>query len=81
QQPKPVLLDVGEITIPYPWSPNIVDVQTLRVGQLLLIVGSPESTTMAGRRWREAVASASGSLTDEEPIVVLGGPANTYSVS
>lgn len=80
QQPKPVLLDVGEITIPYPWSPNIVDVQTLRVGQLVIIVGSPESTTMAGRRWREAVADASGDLTDEEPIVVLGGPANTYSV-
>src|SRR5688572_21112603 len=36
QQPKPVLLDVGEMDVPYSWSPNIVDVQTLRVGQLLI---------------------------------------------
>jgi neutral ceramidase len=81
QQPKPVLLDVGEMDSPYAWSANIVDIQTFRVGQLILIPASPEVATMAGRRWREAVAAASGRLTDEKPIVIVGGPANTYSVS
>lgn len=79
---KPILLDVGEIENPYLWTPNIVDVQLLRVGQLVIIVSPGEATTMAGRRWREAVHSfAEGiSLTDdEEPIVVLGGPANSYT--
>jgi neutral ceramidase len=82
QHPKPILLDVGEMETPYAWSPNIVDVQTLRVGQLLIIVSPSEATTMSGRRWREAVHSSAKqlSLTGEaEPIVVLGGPANTYA--
>lgn len=80
QVPKPILLDVGEMELPYPWSPNIVDIQTLRVGQLVMLVVSPEVTTMAGRRWREATAEAAKGIVDD-PIVVLGGPANTYSVS
>jgi len=83
QQPKPILLDVGEMSTPYAWSPNIVDVQTLRVGQLLIIVSPSEASTMAGRRWRSAVAESAAQLsltgTTTEPIVVLGGPANTYA--
>ncbi|KAB5566631.1 Neutral/alkaline nonlysosomal ceramidase [Coniochaeta sp. 2T2.1] len=82
QAPKPILLDVGEMETPYAWSPNIVDVQTLRVGQLLIIVSPSEATTMAGRRWRNAVHSAAKKLTltgEAEPVVVLGGPANTYA--
>jgi neutral ceramidase len=79
QYPKPVLLNVGQATVPYQWSPNIVDVQVLRVGQLVIIVSPGEATTMSGRRWREAVhkqIEASGIAKD--PIVVLGGPANSY---
>lgn len=79
---KPILLDVGEIENPYLWTPNVVDIQLLRVGQLLIIVSPGEATTMAGRRWKAALASQarSLSLTDEEdPIVVLGGPANSYT--
>lgn len=80
QRPKPILLDVGEMDTPYAWSPNIVDVQTLRVGQLLIIVSPSEATTMAGRRWRDAVRGAAAPLTGgKEPVVVLGGPANTYA--
>lgn len=77
--PKPVLLNVGEANTPYPWSPNIVDIQVLRVGQLIIIVSPGEATTMSGRRWRSAVASqiASSSIAPD-PIVVLGGPANSY---
>lgn len=91
--PKPILLDVGEIDRPYAWTPNIVDIQVLRVGQLFIIVSPGEATTMAGRRWRDAVrqkassilsdvkAGGSGEEEDyrEKPIVLLGGPANTYT--
>ncbi|KAF2998281.1 hypothetical protein E8E13_007002 [Curvularia kusanoi] len=83
QYPKPVLLNVGQANTPYPWSPNIVDVQTLRIGQLLIIVSPGEATTMSGRRWREAVHNAAASSilasSASDPIVVLGGPANTYA--
>lgn len=79
--PKPILLDVGEIKRPYLWSPNIVDIQLLRVGQVLIIVSPGEATTMAGRRWKESLAAVASrsSLTDGDPIVVLGGPANSYA--
>jgi neutral ceramidase len=77
--PKPILLDVGEIHNPYDWTPNIVDVQAFRVGQLFIIVSPGEATTMAGRRWKHAVADAAASPDAPPPVVVLGGPANSYT--
>lgn len=82
--PKPILLDVGEITSPYLWTPNIVDVQVFRVGQLLIVVSPGEATTMAGRRWKEAVHNSATSLALSgssivDPVVVIGGPANSYT--
>ena len=82
QWPKPVLLDVGEMNLPYAWSANIVDVQALRVGQFIIIVSPSEASTMAGRRWRNAVKTAASDLSltgTAEPFVVLGGPANSYA--
>ncbi|KAK4943041.1 hypothetical protein LTR66_014639, partial [Elasticomyces elasticus] len=87
QAPKRILLDVGETTRPYLWSPNIVDIQFLHVGNLFIIVSPGEATTMAGRRWKKALASTVQSSdsfstkehTNPDPIVVLGGPANTYT--
>lgn len=84
---KPILLDVGEVDKPYAWTPNIVDVQVFRVGQLLVIVSPGEATTMAGRRWKESVRAESIALFDDgarrnsrpSPVVVLGGPANSYT--
>jgi neutral ceramidase len=82
--PKPILLDVGEMTSPYLWTPNVVDVQVLRVGQLLIIVSPGEATTMAGRRWKEAIHESAASLalsgsSSVDPVVVIGGPANSYT--
>ncbi|KAL9000554.1 MAG: hypothetical protein Q9169_000847 [Polycauliona sp. 2 TL-2023] len=84
--PKPILLDVGEIERPYLWTPNIVDVQVLRIGQLLIVVSPGEATTMAGRRWKESISRSASALSltseandDDPPIVVLGGPANSYT--
>lgn len=83
QYPKPILLNTGGAHTPYDWSPNIVDIQMLRVGQLLIVVSPGEATTMSGRRWREAIASAATSKaivpSGTTPIVVLGGPANSYT--
>lgn len=78
--PKPILLDVGAVSNPYAWTPNIVNIQLLRVGQLIIIVSPGEATTMSGRRWKAAIADKSVStLSIPEPIVVIGGPANTYA--
>ncbi|KAK4452358.1 Neutral/alkaline nonlysosomal ceramidase [Podospora aff. communis PSN243] len=89
--PKPILMDVGEMYTPYQWTPNIVDVQVFRAGQLVIIVSPGEASTMAGRRWKEAVHSASAALFEQEgvstsanseisaPVVVIGGPANSYT--
>lgn len=80
QYPKPILLNVGQANTPYAWSPNIVDIQTLRIGQFIIIVSPGEATTMSGRRWREAVHNKV--VQDKiatDPIVVLGGPANSYT--
>ncbi|KAL2866750.1 neutral/alkaline ceramidase [Aspergillus lucknowensis] len=80
QAPKDVLLDVGSISLPYAWSPNIVDIQLLRVGQLTVVISTSEVTTMAGRRWKEAIAkSATDVLSISDPLVVLGSPANSYA--
>jgi neutral ceramidase len=81
QYPKPVLLNVGEANTPYPWSPNIVDIQSFRIGQFIIIIAPGEATTMSGRRWRSAIHTAANSLslTPSPPMVVLGGPANTYA--
>ncbi|KAI1273483.1 Neutral/alkaline nonlysosomal ceramidase [Xylaria sp. FL0933] len=82
---KPILLDVGEVSTPYEWTPNVVDVQAFRVGQLVIIVSPGEATTMSGRRWKNAVArEAEAQFASEEgnveaPVVVLGGPANSYT--
>ncbi|KAI6784483.1 Neutral ceramidase-like protein [Emericellopsis cladophorae] len=79
QGEKPVLLDIGEMFIPYAWGPNIVDIQAFRVGQFVIVTSPSEVGTMAGRRWREAVAAEAEQFLDEEPIVVLTSPANTYA--
>lgn len=86
---KPILLDVGEVQKPYAWTPNIVDVQVFRVGQFIAIVSPGEASTMAGRRWKEAVKDESAALFQDshslkpeqstEPVVVIGGPANSYT--
>ncbi|QUC23100.1 uncharacterized protein UV8b_07341 [Ustilaginoidea virens] len=84
QRPKSIVLDVGEVSRPYAWTPNVVDIQTFRVGQLFIIVSPGEATTMAGRRWKEAVAneglrSFSHELAGQQPVVVLGAPSNSYT--
>lgn len=37
QSPKPILLNVGEITFPVPWAPNILPFQIFRIGNLFIL--------------------------------------------
>ncbi|KAK6169103.1 hypothetical protein SNE40_020219 [Patella caerulea] len=78
--PKPILLDTGEITRPYLWQPTIVDTQIFRIGQLAIIAVPAEFTTMSGRRMRNAVESAlkAGGLP-KDTISVIAGLSNDYA--
>ncbi|XP_076452014.1 neutral ceramidase B-like [Babylonia areolata] len=79
-KPKPILLDTGEITKPYLWQPQIVDVQLFTVGQLAIILPPAEFTTMSGRRTRDAVTHtliSNGWYPDT--VSVIAGLSNDYA--
>ncbi|RLM92607.1 hypothetical protein C2845_PM08G19420 [Panicum miliaceum] len=81
QAPKPILLDTGEMKVPYDWAPAILPIQIIRIGQLVILCVPGEFTTMAGRRLRDAVKNVltnSGQF-DNNIHVVLAGLTNTYS--
>ncbi|OEL17298.1 Neutral ceramidase, partial [Dichanthelium oligosanthes] len=81
QAPKPILLDTGEMKVPYDWAPAILPIQIIRIGQLVILCVPGEFTTMAGRRLRDAVKDVltnSGQF-DNNIHVVLAGLTNTYS--
>ncbi|XP_023732512.1 neutral ceramidase 2 [Lactuca sativa] len=75
QQPKPILLDTGEMKVPYDWAPSILPVQILKIGQMVILSVPGEFTTMAGRRLRDAV----GAVFKGKVHVVIAGLTNTYS--
>ncbi|KAG8735768.1 hypothetical protein FRC10_010164 [Ceratobasidium sp. 414] len=79
--PKPILLNTGYTKFPYAWQPDVVDIQMMRVGQLVILVVPGEFTTMAGRRIRESVRAKliSSGVIGNDAYVVIAGPANTYS--
>lgn len=52
--PKPIILAQG-LAEPYPLSPEILPLQILRIGNLVLLGIPLELTTMAGRRLRESI--------------------------
>ncbi|CAN1232044.1 Neutral ceramidase 1 [Linum grandiflorum] len=79
QHPKPILLDTGEMTLPYQWAPSVLPIQILRVGQLVILTVPGEFTTMAGRRLRDAVQQVLTSNKNENVHIVIAGLTNTYS--
>ena len=76
QAEKPIVLEMGTQT-PYPWTPEVLPVQILRIGNLALVGVPYESTTMAGRRLAAVVKNelASAGVTN----VVIAGLANAYA--
>ncbi|KAL1307247.1 hypothetical protein HN51_049220 [Arachis hypogaea] len=81
QKPKPILLDTGEMKVPYDWAPSILPIQILRVGQFVILSVPGEFTTMAGRRLRDAVKTVLSGHKDfgNNIHVVIAGLTNTYS--
>ncbi|XP_006880455.1 PREDICTED: neutral ceramidase [Elephantulus edwardii] len=79
QKPKPILLHTGELTIPHPWHPDIVDVQILTLGSLAIAAIPGEFTTMSGRRLREALQAEFSSHGMHNMTVVISGLCNVYT--
>ncbi|EFA82919.1 Acetylornitine deacetylase [Heterostelium album PN500] len=94
QSPKPILLDVGltanllmltflfksiRQTKPIPWQPDIVPIQIITIGNIVLCAVPGEFTTMSGRRLREQIAGIIGNSLGADPIVLVAGLSNTYS--
>ncbi|WP_171013783.1 neutral/alkaline ceramidase [Chitinivorax sp. B] len=73
--PKPILLATG-MQRPFPWTPEVLPVSILRIGQLAIVAGPAEFTIMAGRRIRETVLMALGGSVRH---VVFNGYANAYA--
>lgn len=76
QAEKPVLLEMGT-RLPYPWTPEVLPLQLVRIGSLALVAAPFELTTMSGRRLREMVASVLAPAGVSH--VVLAGLANSYA--
>jgi neutral ceramidase len=55
QAPKPILLNTGDIEIPYQWDPNVNPLQIFRIGNVFVLSVPAEFTTMSGRRMRNAI--------------------------
>ncbi|NWR71997.1 ASAH2 ceramidase, partial [Centropus unirufus] len=78
-KPKPILFSTGEMTWPYPWHPDIVDVQIAAIGSLAIVAVPGEFTTMSGRRLREAVEREFDSHGKPRMDVVIAGLCNVYT--
>jgi len=74
--PKPIVFAQG-LAEPYPLSPEVLPLQILRIGNLVLLGTSFELTTMAGRRIRETILE----ILKDAGInhLVLATYANAYS--
>ena len=73
--PKPPMLATG-ICRPHPWTPQILPIQILRIGQLVIAAGPGEFTINAGLRIRRSVTEALGGLAEH---VIFTGYANAYA--
>ncbi|MCT4598861.1 MAG: neutral/alkaline ceramidase [Vallitalea sp.] len=75
--PKPVLFATSKGK-PYPWSPEVLPIQIVKVGQLTIAAVPAEFTSMSGRRVKNLIKKSINNGS-EDNIVVLAGLANAYS--
>ena len=76
--PKPILLNTGDMTFPYQWHPEIVDTQILSLGSFWIAAVPGEFTTMAGRRLRDTIKDVAARKS-KDIKVVIGGLSNIYT--
>jgi neutral ceramidase len=73
---KPVILQTGMMQ-PHPWTPQVLPVQIVTIGNLAILAVPAEFTTMAGRRLRQTVLTQ---LQDSGIAhVVIAGLSNAYA--
>ncbi|WP_026361500.1 neutral/alkaline ceramidase [Amycolatopsis nigrescens] len=75
QAPKVVAVPFGAMK-PYPWCPEVLPLQLVRIGQLYLVAGPAEYTIVAGLRIRRVVAAELGVPLEN---VLMQGYSNAYS--
>ncbi|MBU3064392.1 neutral/alkaline ceramidase [Nocardia sp. NEAU-G5] len=75
QAPKLIILPLG-VMPPRPWNPQVLMIQIMRIGDLVLACGPAEYTITAGYRIRRLVAHALGVPLEN---VLMQGYANGYS--
>ncbi|MCB1319214.1 MAG: neutral/alkaline non-lysosomal ceramidase C-terminal domain-containing protein, partial [Leptospiraceae bacterium] len=73
---KIIALPTGTMS-PFPWTPEVLPVQIVLVGNLALVAVPFECTTMCGRRLREMVADTLSSRNVSD--VVIAGLSNAYA--
>lgn len=73
---KPILLEMGSMQ-PYPWTPEVLPLQLVTIGDLALVAVPFELTTMSGRRLRQTVTSVLGPAGVSR--VVIAGLSNAYA--
>jgi neutral ceramidase len=74
QAPKPIFLGTGSQNPP--WTPQVMPLQVIRIGQLALTTAPGEFTIVAGQRVLDAVRAELGGLATHH---VLAGYANAYA--
>lgn len=76
QGEKPIVLEMGTMQ-PYPWTPEVLPLQVVKLGNVALVAVPFEPTTMSGRRLRKQV------LTQLAPVgvdqVIIAGLSNAYA--
>ncbi|NIR50256.1 neutral/alkaline ceramidase [candidate division KSB1 bacterium] len=75
QGEKPIVLETGTKK-PFPWTPQILPIQIVTIGDLALLAVPAEFTTMAGRRLRKTVTK--GLKEFGIKYVVIAGLSNGY---
>ncbi|MFY0564015.1 neutral/alkaline ceramidase [Archangium lansingense] len=76
QGEKPIALEMGTMQ-PYPWTPEVLPLQVVKLGNVALVALPFEPTTMAGRRVRQQVLAQLSSVGVDQ--VLIAGLANTYA--
>lgn len=75
QAPKVVAVPFGAMK-PYPWCPEVLPLQIVRIGQLHLVAGPAEFTIVAGLRIHRTVAAELGVPLEN---VLVQGYSNAYA--
>ncbi|MCU0664147.1 MAG: neutral/alkaline ceramidase [Myxococcota bacterium] len=76
QTEKPIVLTMGAMK-PSPWTPEVLPIQVITIGNLGLVAVPFEVTTMAGRRLRDTVLSELAPIGVQR--VIIAAIANAYT--